>query len=135
MATTPTTNVLNSWKEIAQYLGRGIRTVQRYEREAHLPVRRLGGKTRSAVLALPNDLDNWLKQISLTPISKSEGLRTSEPFPGLDAVRTHQRALRVLESNLRLMQQNLEEAQRIRARRQWFAEELSDSGLSSPKEL
>ncbi len=31
--------VLNSWKEIACYLGRGVRTVQRYERDLGLPVR------------------------------------------------------------------------------------------------
>ena len=32
---------LDSWKEIASYLGRGIRTVQRWEREEGLPVHRL----------------------------------------------------------------------------------------------
>ena len=30
--------VLNGWKEIANYLGKGVRTVQRYEREFGLPV-------------------------------------------------------------------------------------------------
>ena len=53
--------VLNSWKEIAVYLGRGVRTVQRYERDLHLPVRRLGGRTRGAVVAIPEDLDAWLR--------------------------------------------------------------------------
>jgi hypothetical protein len=37
---------LNSWKEIASYMGRGVRTVQRYERELHLPVGRIHGKAR-----------------------------------------------------------------------------------------
>ena len=32
---------LDSWKEIAAYLGRGIRTVQRWEREEGLPVHRI----------------------------------------------------------------------------------------------
>ena len=31
---------LNTWKEIATYMGRGVRTVQRWERELGLPVRR-----------------------------------------------------------------------------------------------
>jgi hypothetical protein len=53
--------VLNSWKEIAAYLGRGVRTVQRYERELGLPVRRPRGTPRSAVLALTDELDNWLR--------------------------------------------------------------------------
>src|SRR5690348_12995441 len=53
--------VLNSWKEIAAYLGRGVRTVQRWERELGLPVRRPRGKERSAVIALKSDLDHWLQ--------------------------------------------------------------------------
>src|ERR1041385_1511743 len=32
---------LDSWKAIAAYLGRGVRTVQRWEREEGLPVHRL----------------------------------------------------------------------------------------------
>ena len=51
---------LNSWKEIACYLGRGVRTVQRWERDMGLPVRRPRGRQRSAVIALRGDLDAWL---------------------------------------------------------------------------
>lgn len=53
--------VVNSWKEIAAYLGRGVRTVQRWEQELGLPVRRPRGKNRSAVIALKPDLDRWLQ--------------------------------------------------------------------------
>jgi hypothetical protein len=53
--------VLNSWKEIAAYLGRGVRTVQRWEHDLALPVRRPRGKDRSAVIALKSDLDRWLR--------------------------------------------------------------------------
>src|SRR5260370_26734704 len=53
-------DLLNSWKEIARYLGRGVRTAQRWEREVGLPVRRLNGKSRSAVLAFPAEIDAWL---------------------------------------------------------------------------
>jgi hypothetical protein len=55
--------VLNSWKEIAAYLGRGVRTVQRWEHDLALPVRRPRGKERSAVIALKPDLDRWLHEI------------------------------------------------------------------------
>lgn len=54
--------VLNSWKEVAAYLGRGVRTVQRWEQELGLPVRRPRGKDRSAVIALKSDLDRWLQR-------------------------------------------------------------------------
>lgn len=55
--------ILNTWKEIAQYMGRGVRTVQRWERDLGLPVRRPSGRDRSAVVALTDDLDRWLKQV------------------------------------------------------------------------
>jgi hypothetical protein len=67
--------VLNSWKEIASYLGRGVRTVQRYEQEFHLPVRRLNGKSHSSVVALSSDLDSWLRYIVIGEFATSSTLR------------------------------------------------------------
>jgi|SRR6185312_10610111 len=61
MTMTKNSEVLNSWKEVATYLGRGVRTVQRWEQELGLPVRRPRGKTRSAVIAFRNELDQWLQ--------------------------------------------------------------------------
>lgn len=52
--------ILNSWKEIAGYLGRGVRTVQRWEAQLGLPVHRPAGKEHSAVLAFSSELDQWL---------------------------------------------------------------------------
>ena len=51
---------LTGWKEIAVYLGKGVRTVQRYEREMGLPVRRPAGKSRAAVVATKAELDAWV---------------------------------------------------------------------------
>ncbi len=59
--TPPSATVLNSWKEIAIYVGRGVRTVQRWERDLGLPVHRPRGKQRSAVLAIPEELDYWIQ--------------------------------------------------------------------------
>ncbi len=53
--------VLNSWKEIANYVGRGVRTVQRWERDLGMPVRRPRGKSRSAVIAMSDEIDAWLR--------------------------------------------------------------------------
>lgn len=69
---TPKGVVLNSWKEIATYLGRGVRTVQRYERDLGLPVRRPRGKSRSAVIAMPEDLDAWLRRAPIGELNKPE---------------------------------------------------------------
>lgn len=54
-------NVLTSWKEIAQYVGKGVRTVQRWEQQFSLPVRRLSSEGHRAVLAIPEEIDAWLR--------------------------------------------------------------------------
>ncbi len=59
--------VLSSWKEIGQYLGKGVRTVQRWEQNLGLPVRRPAGPTRHAVLAMPDELDAWMRSRSHGP--------------------------------------------------------------------
>lgn len=51
---------LDSWKEIAGYLGRSVRTVQRWEAERGLPVHRIPGGEAASVSALKPDLDRWL---------------------------------------------------------------------------
>ncbi len=56
------TPLLNSWKEIAEYVGRGVRTVQRWERELGLPVRRPRNHLRSPVIAIPAEIDDWLRR-------------------------------------------------------------------------
>ncbi len=52
---------LDSWKDIAAYLGRDIRTVQRWEVERRLPVHRLPGGDKPRVYALRPELDVWLR--------------------------------------------------------------------------
>jgi PAS domain-containing protein len=56
----PRLATLNSWKEIADYLGRSVRTVQRWEARYGLPVRHRAGK-RTSVFALEAELDSWLQ--------------------------------------------------------------------------
>lgn len=58
---------LIGWKEIANYLGRGIRTVQRYERTLGMPVRRSSGRSPDSVLATKAELDAWIAARPLAP--------------------------------------------------------------------
>lgn len=51
--------ILNGWKEISKYLGRGVRTVQRWE-QLGLPVHRPRGRPHGAVSALEHELEAWL---------------------------------------------------------------------------
>lgn len=53
--------VLTSWKEIAQYMGKGVRTVQRWEKCFGLPVRRPTANSHKAILAVPEEIDGWVR--------------------------------------------------------------------------
>jgi hypothetical protein len=50
---------LDSWKEIAAYVRRGVRTVQRWERDSGLPIHRLNRDKRSVVFAFRSEIDGW----------------------------------------------------------------------------
>ena len=50
---------LESWKEIATYLNRTVRTVKRWETEEALPVRRHLHQARSSVYAYTSELEAW----------------------------------------------------------------------------
>ena len=58
---------LDSWKEIAAYLRRGARTVQRWEREEGLPVHRLQHGKLGSVYAYPAELDAWFASRGARP--------------------------------------------------------------------
>jgi hypothetical protein len=74
---------LNGWKEIAGYLDRGVRTVQRWEKEFGLPVRRLG--PGEGVFALKHEIDAW----QVTPLGdraqSTHPRSTSDNEAALDA--------------------------------------------------
>jgi TolB-like protein len=52
---------LDSWKEIAAYLGRDVTTAQRWEKRESMPVHRHVHDKRGSVYALAPELDAWLK--------------------------------------------------------------------------
>jgi hypothetical protein len=70
--------VLTSWKEIASYLGKGVRTVQRWEVQLDLPVRRPNGGSGRVIQASREDLDRWLAtRWSRRPAEGSESVEVS----------------------------------------------------------
>lgn len=55
--------MMTSWREIAQYLGKSVRTVQRWEAEFGLPVRRHGDTlAKGFVVAIPTEIDAWIQK-------------------------------------------------------------------------
>src|SRR6516164_4020815 len=81
---------LESWGEIATYLRRDIRTVQRWEKEQGLPVRRLMIGKQGQVYAYRSELDRWILErqpradaeepsgAKETPQSAQDGFRGTE---------------------------------------------------------
>jgi len=55
----PPADRLDSWKEIAVYLGRDERTVRRWEKSEQLPVHRHVHQKGSSVYAFKSELDQW----------------------------------------------------------------------------
>src|SRR5580704_18897922 len=55
----PPGELLDSWKSIATYLGREVRTVQRWELTEGLPVKRHAHRKLAAVYAVKSELDAW----------------------------------------------------------------------------
>ena len=50
--------VLSTWSEIAEFVSRSVRTVQRWEEFYHFPIHR----DENGVHALPNEIDEWMRQ-------------------------------------------------------------------------
>lgn len=53
-------NILSSWKDVARYLGHSIRTCQRLEQEAGLPIHRMDESPKARIFAYPAEIDRWL---------------------------------------------------------------------------
>jgi hypothetical protein len=63
---------LNGWKEIAAHLGKGVRTVQRWERDYGLPIRRIGRPGGEIVFAFKQEIDRWSAESGSKVVSASE---------------------------------------------------------------
>jgi hypothetical protein len=96
--------VFTSWKEIATYLGRGVRTVQRWERDFGLPVRRTGNHgPKHSVLATSEEIDIWVKS------QEYRRRRIASPEAEVARLRTINAALRAENAALRNLIRQIQE--------------------------
>ena len=93
-------DILNGWKEIGGYVCRDIRTVERWEKQRGLPVRRVPGAGRATVYALISELDEWLEKSKPEEVEEAgsgvEGETTAIPVSQFNA----ERSLPVVEEKL-----------------------------------
>ena len=82
MAGIETREVLESWKEISDYLKRTVKTCRRWEQELELPVRRLDGTPKARVFAYKDELDVWLEdKLNNKDLSTTKYLRIAKTKP------------------------------------------------------
>src|ERR1700739_3483321 len=70
------TQLLSGWKEIANYMHQGVRTVQRWELIG-LPIRRVKATKPSPVIAFAEDLDVWARSLHTPMLDRIEELRAT----------------------------------------------------------
>jgi hypothetical protein len=87
---------LDGWKDIAAYLGRDVRTVQRWEKSLGLPVQRVQDSKSGSVHAFRSEIDAWRlergrkishERLSVVPLpaktsehTTAEGARSVRPW-------------------------------------------------------
>lgn len=91
-------SVLTSWKEISEHLGKGVRTVQRWELELGLPVHRSEGGSARALFAVPEELDAWARSHPRAPTAAIVGSLHRE----IAALREELKELRQRQDNMEL---------------------------------
>ncbi len=77
---------LTGWKEIAAHLGKGVRTVQRWERELGLPVHRIKASAGEILFASAAEIDRWQRNREDAARAEQEPLRATSSAPGPEAV-------------------------------------------------
>lgn len=66
--------LLSSWKEIAAFLNKSVRTVQRWEKELGLPLHRPVSANQRVVLAFEHELNRWVRTRSNHSSQGTNGL-------------------------------------------------------------
>lgn len=101
--------LLCSWKEIAAYMGKGVRTVQRWERELGLPIRRPGSAHSHVVLAVQDEIDNWILSQGIREITEGNELKNlRQRVKALEAENEQLRALNELRASKKWVQAVME---------------------------
>jgi len=76
--------ILDSWKEISEYLDRSRKTCQRWEVDYGMPVHRLDGSPKARVFAYKDEIDRW--KVDLAHGKESQSKRIPFRLAGVVAV-------------------------------------------------
>src|SRR5205085_2894348 len=84
---------LDSWKEIANHLGREVRTVQLWEKLEGLPVHRHLHRKLSSVFGFRSEIDAWRDGSSRLPANSSDAVL--EPATLANATRSRKKKVMI----------------------------------------
>lgn len=99
MSRTPPEDRLDSWKAIARYLGRSVRTVRRWEQQEGMPVHRLMHQSQASVYAFRQELDDWREARVLIPSDPQSDKLSSRPVRDTPSAKDVAAAIAVLPFN------------------------------------
>jgi hypothetical protein len=105
--------VLSGWKAIGNYLGKGVRTAQRYERHFGLPVRRPSGKSCGAVLAARDEIDAWMGTTHMRNGSLHDRITLEALFLEVTALKRHIEDIQPLREQTNELSSELQHAIRL----------------------
>jgi hypothetical protein len=105
--------ILNGWKEISNYIERGVRTAQRWEAFLGMPVHRPALKDRSAVVAFTDELDRWLSRTATDPLDANGGASNEVLVRVLRNMSALARQTSVLATHTRTLQEQLRRSREI----------------------
>lgn len=101
---------LSGWKDIAQHMGKGVRTVQRYERQFGLPVRRPSGKESGSVIATKAELEAWVAAAPIRSprlLGPDDGASEASLRLGITAIRNSVAEMRQLRAEMNALRADL----------------------------
>ena len=109
---------LTGWKEIGNFVGRGVRTVQRWQTELELPVHRVRNSPRSSVFAFKSELDWWMRERAMnnpsTPRLVPHEHQTNFAIQEAHVLKTRCRSLNIdLHQQLQSLIHNLDALRRL----------------------
>jgi hypothetical protein len=107
-------HVLSGWKDIATYLRKSVRSVQRYERDSGLPVRHLSSTSVGSVIATKAELDGWAAAAPVREIfrlsQKSTRRVVSDTKVALQELHSHMTEFRRLRAESKKLRLTLRQA-------------------------
>src|SRR6267142_1281126 len=97
---------LDSWKEIAAYLHRDVRTAIRWGKERGLPIHRVPGGKRQSVFGYTHEIDAWLRSQSRDGIEEPFAESDNPLERGAGSAPTESAASPVIRDNVWLLRRN-----------------------------